>query len=325
MQEELRRIHRIEAVLLATELATHLDLAALSQNAFSLFSAQAAQHVGHAFAAAGAGKARAALALQGLEAQQLFFPEQAPQDGVHIQGQQLVAGQAGSQVGDTVVVFVVTNLVFVLAVRQPLGQIALALQRHALDQQARSHLAVGRQHQHGVQLLRLQHVVLQHIRQAFEFFVMVAVQRHHALVGLLAWQAVLGVQRDGATPAAAHIDHLAQPGIGSDVAVDGGGSAQAEVRLHLRHRHLHRAIPEHLQHQRAVELDVGLHQHTSRSHLAQQLLHGCGIGAGGRIAVAALQDLGPGIGQPHDHAAHGQAFKQKLVEFRHSGIPEKQK
>ena len=117
MQEELRRIHRIEAVLLATELATHLDLAALSQNAFSLFSAQAAQHVGHAFAAAGAGKARAALTLQGLEAQQLFFPEQAPQDGVHIQGQQLVAGQAGSQVGDTVVVFVVTNLVFVLAVR----------------------------------------------------------------------------------------------------------------------------------------------------------------------------------------------------------------
>ena len=205
------------------------------------------------------------------------------------------------------------------------GQIALALQRHALDQQTRSHLAVGRQHQHSVQLLRLQHVVLQHIRQAFEFFVMVAVQRHHALVGLLAWQAVLGVQRDGATPAAAHIDHLAQPGIGSDVAVDGGGSAQAEVRLHLRHRHLHRAIPEHLQHQRAVELDVGLHQHTSRSHLAQQLLHGCGIGAGGRIAVAALQDLGPGIGQPHDHAAHGQAFKQKLVEFRHSGIPEKQK
>jgi hypothetical protein len=72
------------------------------------------------------------------------------------------------------------------------AQVALALHRQALDQQPGGHLVVGRQDQPGVQLLGLQHVVLQHLRHVLQRLPLVAEQRHHALVGLLAGQAVLG-------------------------------------------------------------------------------------------------------------------------------------
>jgi hypothetical protein len=42
-------------------------------------------------------------------------------------------------------------------------EVALALDRQALDQQARGHLVVGRQHEPRVELFGLQHVVLQHL------------------------------------------------------------------------------------------------------------------------------------------------------------------
>ena len=48
----------------------------------------------------------------------------------------------------------------------------------------------------------------------------------------------------------------------------------------LGHGQLDGAVPKHLQHQRTVELDVGLHEHTGGSHLAQQLAHRRGVGAG---------------------------------------------
>src|SRR3989338_7868297 len=86
--KNLRGIDRVKAVLLPAELAAHLDVFAFGEDALGFFDAQVAQHVAHTFTAAGAGKPRAAGALLGLEAQQLFLPEQAAQDSVHVQGQQ---------------------------------------------------------------------------------------------------------------------------------------------------------------------------------------------------------------------------------------------
>ena len=224
---------------------------------------------------------------------------------------------------NAVVVLVVADLVFVLAVREARGQVALALDGHALDQEACRHLVVRAQHQNGVELLGLQHVVLQHIRQALQLFMVVAVQWHHALIGLLARVAVLGVERDGTASATGHIEHLAQPRIVGHRAVHRGGGTQAQVGLHLGHRQLDRPVTKNLQHQRAVELDVRLHQHAGRGHLAEQFAHGCRVGASGGVARAHAQDLGPCLGQAHQHAAHGHAIEKKLVEFRHAGIPEK--
>jgi len=90
------------------------------------------------------------------------------------------------------------------------SQIALAFDGQALNQQARCHLVVGRQHQHGVELLRLQHVMLQYLADVLQLFAPVAKQRHHALVRLLARQAVLRVKRDRAAAFVVHVDHLAQ-------------------------------------------------------------------------------------------------------------------
>jgi len=91
--------------------------------------------------------------------------------------------------------------------------------------------------------------------------------------------------------------------------------AQAQVGLHLGHGQLDRAVALDLQDQRAVELDIGLHQRGRGGHFAQQ------VGHRGRVAarlLAAAQDFLPAVGQAHQHAAHRQAFKQEFVEFRQS-------
>src|SRR5262245_971241 len=55
--EDLCGIHRVEAVVLAAEVAGDVDLAALGQDAVGLLAAEAADHAGHALAAAGAREA----------------------------------------------------------------------------------------------------------------------------------------------------------------------------------------------------------------------------------------------------------------------------
>ena len=47
-------------------------------------------------------------------------------------------------------------------------------------------------------------------------------------------------------------------------------AALTYIGLHFRNRQLHRAIAHHLQHQGAVEFDVGLHQGGRRRHFTQQ-------------------------------------------------------
>ena len=134
-------------------------------------------------------------------------------DGVDIERcQEFVAGQARGEDRDAVVVFVeladrILDRIGRFASADPAArQIGLALHRQALDHQAGRHLVVGREHQRRVELLALEHVVLQHVAElACNLSLWSPIQRHHALVRLLARKLVLGVERDRAAPFAVHI------------------------------------------------------------------------------------------------------------------------
>ena len=78
--KNLRRIHRVKAVLLAAKFAANLDLPLLGQDAVHFFYTQAVQHATDALAAATAVKTRAAVALLRPKAQQRLFPKQAAQN-----------------------------------------------------------------------------------------------------------------------------------------------------------------------------------------------------------------------------------------------------
>ena len=260
-------------------------------------------------------KARPARAGERLEAAQIFFPEQAAQDGVGIQRQQFFARQRRGEVGDAVEGFVEADAIFVAHPRE----VARAFDRQALDQQPGGDAVVGGEHEARIELLALQHVVLQHLRELLQRLAPVAMERHHALVGLLAGALVLRIQRDRAAALAVQVDHGLEPRRRIDLANHLGGGAVGQVGLHLDHREPHRPVAEYLQHQRAVELDVGLHQRAGRGHLAEQGAHRCREGVA-RL-LAAREQLLPRVGQAHQHAAHRQAFEEKLVQFRHRAQP----
>ena len=202
------------------------------------------------------------------------------------------------------------------------GQVALSFHRQTLDQKAGSHLVVGRQHQPGVELFALQHVVLQHLAEHLQGFALVTVQRHHALVGLLARQAVLRVQGNGTAPLTVDVEQGLQPGVVGHLAPHRSRHPKTQVRARFGHGQLHGPIALHLQDERPVELDVGLHQHAGCRHLAQQAAHGRRVGALAALRrVPPGQQLAPAARQPHQHAAHGQPFKQELVQLAHGGQP----
>ena len=212
-------------------------------------------------------------------------------------------------------------MVFIRADQHLARQIGPARDRQALDQQAGRHFVIGRQHQPGVQLLALQHVVLQHLGQALQRLSLVAMQRHHALVGLLAGQAVLRVERDRAAALAVQIEQRGQAGIGRHIAHHFGGGPKAQVGLGFGHRQPDRAVTVHLQDQRAVELQIGLHQHTGCGHFTQQGAHRrrkrMAAIAG---AAAARQQLLPACIQAHQRATHWQALEQELVQAVHGRV-----
>ncbi|MPM78820.1 hypothetical protein SDC9_125835 [bioreactor metagenome] len=93
---------------------------------------------------------------------------------------------------------------------------------------------------------------------------------------------------------------------------------QAQVRLHFGHCQLDGAVAHDLEYQRTIELDVGLHEHTSRRHFAKQGTDGLGVGAGILVAGTALQDFLPGVSQANNGATHGQAVKNEFMQFRHA-------
>ena len=304
----------------AAKVATHFDLALLGDDAFHLFGAQAADHVAHTLAVAAACKARSSLADEGHKTRQRLLPIQAVQNGFCIQTEQLFALDAFGQDRNAAEVLALAQHRFTHQRIHLPSQIALALDGQSLNQQACSDFVIGRQHQHRVQLLGLQHVVLQHFADVLQLFTPVAKQRHHALVRLLARQAVLRVEGDRATAFVFHVDHLAQGGVVGHLAHLGAGGAQAQIRLHLDHAQLDRSVPKNLQHQSAIELDVALHQHARCGHLAQQLAHGRGVGTGFGVGSAPRQNILPGVGQAHQHAAHRQAFENEFMEFGQSAI-----
>ncbi|MNS69084.1 hypothetical protein D3C72_1023890 [compost metagenome] len=257
------------------------------------------------------------------EAQQLLFPEQTAQDGLDVEREQLVAREARRQDRDAVVFLVAADLVlvrFIVRLLRGAFEVALALDGQALDQQAGRHLVVGGEHQRGVELFALQHVVLQHVAELAQLLAVVAEQRHDALVRRGAGQLVFRVERDGAAALVVHVDHVGQARVGRQVADHLGGGAQAQVGLGLGHRHLHGAVAEDLQDQRAVELDVGLHQRGRGRHLAEQFGHRRRVRAGGGVGGAPRKDLLPRIRQAHDHAAHRQAIEQEFVQLAQNGI-----
>ena len=114
-----------------------------------------------------------------------------------------------------------------------------------------------------------------------------------------------------------HIDQTGQVGTTVHSAMDCGRGPQGQVAVYLGDGHFDRAIAKNLKHQGTIEFDVGLHQHSRRRHLTQQLMHRRGVGPGFGIGGTALQDGLPRIGQAHHHAAHRQAIKQKFMQFRH--------
>ena len=140
------------------------------------------------------------------------------------------------------------NLVFVVLAHQAARQIAFALHRQALDQQTSGHVFVCRQHQGGVELLALQHVVFQHRLELVDGLAMVVKQRHYALVGLLARKLGLRVQRNSAAALVVHVDHLAERGAVWHWLQHGGGGAQLQAGLHFHHGELDRAVAHDLQH-----------------------------------------------------------------------------
>jgi hypothetical protein len=89
MRKQLRRVHRVIVVLLATKITAHLDVFAFGQDAVGFSLAQAADHLAHAFTVATADKTRRGVAGLRCEMPHLLLPKQAVQHLLWGQIQQL--------------------------------------------------------------------------------------------------------------------------------------------------------------------------------------------------------------------------------------------
>ena len=194
------------------------------------------------------------------------------------------------------------------------AEVALALDRQALDQQAGGDLVVGREHQPRVELLGLQHVVLEHLRQLLQRLAPVAVQRHHALVGLLAGQLVLRVERDRAAALAVHVEHRLQLRVRR-------GTSPTTLAVARNARSGCTSATASL---------TGPSPNTCRISAPLNLMLACisapaaaispssartGGGKASSAPARRAQHLLPAIGQAHQHAAHRQAFEEELVQL----------
>ena len=161
--------------------------------------------------------------------------------------------------------------------------------------------------------------MLQHLAEFFKLLVLIAKQRHHALIRLLTGQAVFRVERDGAAAQIVQVDHLTQTGARLHTASPGrrqrGCGAQTQVGLDFSHGQLDRTVTKNLQHQGTIELDVALHQRRSSGHLTQQLQH---LGRVTTSAFPAFQNFAPSVIESDQHAAYRQAIENKFMKFRHS-------
>ena len=110
------------------------------------------------------------------------------QDFVGGQRQQFFTGQTLRKNSNPVVVFIAPYFCFIGHAFFAC-QVSRAVHGQALNQQASRDVVIGCQHQGGVELFALQHVMRQHIAETVKRLALVVIQRHHALVGLLPWTA----------------------------------------------------------------------------------------------------------------------------------------
>ena len=120
------------------------------------------------------------------------------QNCVWVKRQKLFALECGGQQRNALVIFVLADLVFIRITVHQSFQITLPFDGQALNQQTRRHIAIGCQNKLGIKLFTLQHVMLQHLADVFNFFMAIAKQGHHALVGLLTGKFIFGVKGNGA-------------------------------------------------------------------------------------------------------------------------------
>ena len=91
--EYLTYIDCVEALLGTTKFASHLDLAALGQNALRLFLTQSNNHFLNPLATASAEKMRRGIARRTAQTSEFLLPEQTSQDGVTVKRQEFIALQ----------------------------------------------------------------------------------------------------------------------------------------------------------------------------------------------------------------------------------------
>ena len=205
------------------------------------------------------------------------------------------------------------------------GQIASALHRQALQQQAGCYVLVGGQQQGGFQLFAAAHVVFERVCHIGKRLAVRIRQGHNALIGLLAGLAIQRIQRNGAAAFAMRIDQFSQAGIGCHLAHHACGCTQPQIGQHFGHGHFHGAIALHLQNQGAVEADGRLQQNRAGNHLAQHGAHGGWVCAAFRIVGAAFEHFLPGVGQANDDAPNGQSIEKKFLNLRHGWMRERRK
>ena len=172
-----------------------------------------------------------------------------------------------------------------------------------LQQQAARDAVVRGQPQTRIELFRAQHVVFDHGRHV------VAVQRHDALVRLLARHLVGRVQGDDEAALARGVEQLRHGGDVGDggVRVQLGRGAQAQVGVALDDHQAHGTVTVDLHDDGAVEFQVGRQQGGGSHHFAQHFFHGR------RIGVARYHFL-PGVGNVDELAAHGGVVENKFLQ-----------
>src|SRR5262249_31359703 len=144
----------------------------------------------------------------------------------------------------------------------------------------------------------------------------VAVERHDALVGLLARLLLRGVERDDAAALAVRVDEIGEREVvgerqgilAGEIFTETSRGAHRQVRAALHDQHLHGAIAENLHDQRAFELEVRREQRASGHHFAKNRAYG-------RRILAAREHFLPGVGERYDLATHRRGAEHEFLQL----------
>ena len=282
----------------------------LGERCVDLVAAEAAQHAGDRARASRCRRSAAPRADERLEAAQRLLPEQAPQDRVGVSVSSSSRVSVAASMRDAVEVLVAADRVFVAS--SPRAG-CIALRRQALDQQAGGDVVVGGEDEPRVELLGLQHVVLEHRAISLQRLARVAMQRHDALVGLLP-RAALG----GSSV-------IAQRPWPCTLSIAASRAPSARRRPPWRWRESARSARTS-----ATASLTGPSPKTCRISAPSNLMLACistprrpsrraalhRLGQRRRRLGAARQHFAPAVGEAHEHAADGQARRRRIGAVR---------